>query len=196
MADHLTDDQVQALPVQGYAAVRPTLQLGDLFFAAGNYLLSRAIRCLTGSAWSHVGIVFPLPELGRVLLLESVEDFGVRLAPLSKYLTDYDAGQPYDGALAIARPSFLTPTRAAQLAGAGCDELTRPYDKDELGRIVARIALKIGPTPGQKKDGYICSELVHECFRRAGHEFARADGFIAPGDIWRDPGVRLLARIQ
>ena len=195
MAGSLTDDQVRALPVQDYAAVRPGLRTGDLFFAAGNYLLSRAIRHLTKSAWSHVGVVVVLADVDRVLLLESVEDVGVRFAPLSKYLTDYDGGRPYDGMLALARPTFVTPAFATRLAAIGCDELTRPYDKDELGRIVARIVMNL-PSPAAKKEGYICSELVHECFKRAGHTFAHADGYIAPEDIWRDPAVTLLARVQ
>jgi hypothetical protein len=38
--------------------------------------------------------------------------------------------------------------------------------------------------------------LVYECFRQAGYEFAYADDFVSPEDIWRDPSVSLLARVQ
>lgn len=41
---------------------------------AGYYPLSKAIQKVTGSPWSHVGIVFCLDAIDRVLLPESVED--------------------------------------------------------------------------------------------------------------------------
>ena len=50
---------------------------------------------MTDSPWSHVGVVFWLKSIQRVLLLESVESIGVRFAPLSKYLSDYKKGKPY-----------------------------------------------------------------------------------------------------
>jgi hypothetical protein len=195
MADHLDEALVAGLPVESYATVRPRLASGDLFFCSGNYLVSRAIRRFTESPWSHVGVVLVAREIDRVLLLESVEDVGVRLAPVSKYLTDYDAGRPYDGLLAFARTTAATPEAVRAAAAFGCDELTRPYDKEEIGRIVARIALGIGRGHAQDR-AYICSELVYECFKQAGYEFSHADDFVAPEDIWRDASVSLLARVQ
>src|SRR4051794_39918589 len=99
MADHLEREEVVAIPVEAYADVRARLRSGDLLFCSGNYLLSRAIRKSTRSPWSHVAVVLAIREIDRVLLLESVEDVGVRLAPVSSYLDDYAGGQPYEGLL-------------------------------------------------------------------------------------------------
>jgi hypothetical protein len=198
MADHMDADQITAIPVQSYdPGVRAQLRSGDLMFASGNYLVSKMIERFTKSPWSHVGIIFALPSIDRVLLLESVEDAGVRLAPLSKYLDDYDdKGNAYDGTIVVARPAGVGNDMVKSIAEFGIDELTRPYDKEEIGEIAARISLGIGLAPANDRT-YICSELVQACFAKANYNFVIGDGaFITPEDIWVDSRVSLLARIQ
>jgi len=193
MATHVANAKVVG-PSKSYAALRPQLRSGDLFFCAGKYWVSRAIQQLTGSPWSHVGIVFRAEKIDRVLLLESVEDMGVRFAPLSKYLDDYEDARPYRGDMVVARVSALTPGDFLKIAEFGVDELTRPYDNDEIAKIVARIALGIGRKERDRE--YICSELVFECFAHAGMGFAyNPKGFISPEDVWIDAQVQPLARI-
>jgi hypothetical protein len=85
MATHIDSKEIKALPVIPYPDLRAQLKSGDLMFASGDYLVSQAIQEVTASPWSHVGIVFYLQNIDRMLLLESVEDMGVRFAPLSKY---------------------------------------------------------------------------------------------------------------
>ena len=195
MAIHMTKAELAALPIASYASLRDDLRSGFLLFASGEYLVSKAIQHFTESPWSHVGILLVIPAIDRVLLLESVEDMGVRLAPLSKYLTDYEDGRPYRGALAVARPRGLTAAMAQTLTSFGIDELTRPYDPDEIGKIVARIALGRGKRERDRE--YICSELVYECFSRAGYEFTYdGRGFISPENIWTDTDVELVARFR
>lgn len=194
MATHIESRDVKALPVLPYPALRAQLQSGDLFFASGDYLLSKAIQKVTGSPWSHVGIVFRLDTIDRVLLLESVEDSGVRFAPLSKYLHDYENGRPYKGRAVLARCQDVNAATVAGLSTFGIDELTQPYDKDEVAKILARITLGLGRKERDRE--YICSELVYECFSRAGKEFAfNPKGFIAPEDVWVDGQLSLVGRI-
>ena len=194
MALRIERDAIKAMPVMDYQQLRTTLQSGDLFFASGNHILSKTIQKMTDSPWSHVGIVFQVASLRRVLLLESVEDQGVRFAPLSKYLRDYDKGKPYNGMVALARCQGVDSNLVGELAASGIDELTRPYDKDEIAKIVARIALGRGKWKRDRE--YICSELVQECFSRAGLPFKNdRRGFISPENIWRDSRVSLLGRI-
>jgi hypothetical protein len=182
------------MPGVTYRSLRSRLRSGDIFMCSGDYFVSKAIRKFTKSPWSHVGIIFRIAPLDRVLLLESVEDAGVRFAPLSKYTKDYEKGKPYKGVLAVARHSGLNRDRVAKLAGFGMDELTRPYDVDEIAKIVARIALGRG-RPKRDRE-YICSELVYECFKKA-RLTIRYDrrGFVSPENVWCDPNVRLLAKI-
>jgi hypothetical protein len=197
MADHIEMAALQALPMQPYATVRPTLKSGDLFFAAGTYFISQMIQKCTHSPWSHVGLMFVLPSIDRVMLLESVEDVGVRLLPLSKYLNDYDnAGGAYHGFCVVARPGAIREDTVQALAKFGLDELGRPYDTEEIADIAARIMLGISRAKANSRT-YICSELVQACFTSAGLPFAPDPrGFISPENIWTSNQVTLLARIQ
>jgi hypothetical protein len=197
MAAHLDFDGIESMNVQDYQGIRPNLKTGDLFFASGRYIVSKLIQKFTDSPWSHVAIVVRLVDLDRVLLLESVEDTGVRIVPLSKYLDDYDSdGKPYNGWLALARPKNVDLDIMKELAQFGADELGRPYDKDELATIASRIALGIG-RKGKKDRTYICSELVQACFANANYYFPGDDrGFISPENIWVDSRVDSMCRIQ
>ena len=194
MAASISVKALKALPVDSYQQRRARLRSGDLLFASGDYTVSKAIRKMTDSPWSHVGVVFWLKSIQRVLLLESVESIGVRFAPLSKYLTDYRKGKPYRGRVVLARCSDIRAKNIDDLARCGVNELTRPYDKAEIAKIIARIALGRGKPKRDRE--YICSELVHECFANAGKEFAyNPKGFISPEDVWRDDKVKLISRV-
>jgi len=194
MAAHIESKEIKALPVLTYSDIRAKLKSGDILFTSGDYLISKAIQKMTGSPWSHVGIVFRLDSIDRVLLLESVEDMGVRFAPLSKYLNDYEDGKPYKGRAVLARCKDVTSETISGLSTFGIDELTQPYDKDEIAKIMARITLGIGKKERDRE--YICSELVYECFARAGKEFAfNSKGFISPEDVWVDEKLSLVGRV-
>lgn len=194
MAAHIENKDIKALPVLPYLDLRAKLKSGDILFASGDYWVSKAIQKVTESPWSHVGIVFRLDSIDRVLLLESVEDMGVRFAPLSKYLDDYEDGKPYKGRVVLARCKDVNSSTVEGIAAFGIDELTQPYDKDEIAKILARITLGIGKK--EKDREYICSELVRECFSRAGKEFEfNSKGFISPEDVWLDEKVSLVGRI-
>lgn len=194
MATHLKTDDIDSLPILSYSDLRSTLQSGDLLFTSGKYLISNAIQQVTKSPWSHVGIVFRIDSINRILLLESVEDMGVRFAPLSKYLTDYEDGKPYKGRVVLARCSNITTETISHLSSFGIDELTQPYDKDEIAKILARVILGKGKKKRDRE--YICSELVYECFSHAGVEFGfNKKGFISPEDIWVNEQISLVGRI-
>jgi uncharacterized protein YycO len=154
------------------------------------------IQKCTGSPWSHVGLIFVVPSMARVLLLESVEDVGVRFVPLSKYLDDYDNdGKAYNGMCALARPNGVTDQMVAAMAKFGMDELGRPYDKDEIGEIAARIMLGLSREKVNTRS-YVCSELVQACYKAADSPFQPdRRGFISPENIWVDQRVKLLNRI-
>ncbi|MDB5986286.1 MAG: hypothetical protein JWR16_1339 [Nevskia sp.] len=198
MAQALSIEQIRALPAQRYADVRDSLASGDLLFAAGNYLFSRLIRRMTHSAWSHVGIIYREPLLDRVLLLESVETFGVRFAPLSKYLSNYANGKPYDGEIAIARIRGLDHARMTAAMRFGLDQLADPYDRGQVYRVLGRVLLGRVARQLRRQDAFICSELVHECFLSGGADLRLGQasrGYVCPGDIWTDPRVELKFRL-
>lgn len=195
MAAPLTKRQIRTLPAQGYDEARAALRSGDLVFCSGSYLFSGLIQRLTGSVWSHVGVVYRDEALGRVFVLESEAGIGVRLVPLSKYLRDYHGRRrPYRGEIVVGR--IVPGIEEAQVRRAvsyGMDLLTRPYDNGEILRILVRILLRIGRRTRDRK--YICSELVDECFRAAGIRFTRPDNYVSPADIWRNDCVEIYGRV-
>jgi hypothetical protein len=194
MAAHMDLKDIKALPVTPYEDLRDSLASGDLLFASGDYLLSKAIQKVADAPWSHVGIVFRLDDIDRIMLLESVEDTAVRFIPLSKYLTDYEHEKPYKGLAVLARCDGVDAEIVSGLAGFGIDELSHPYRNEEIADIVARIALGMGKRERDRQ--YICSELVYECFSHAGKEFEYdVLNFIAPEHIWINERVSLIARI-
>ena len=94
----------------------------------------------------------------------------------------------------IARVRNLKKKHVEELAKFGIKELARPYDTAEIARIVARIIAGRGKKI--RDNEYICSELVYECFLRAGIEFKYDKrGFISPENIWEDPRVEIVGRV-
>lgn len=194
MANMLDRNTFEHLPVADYQEIRGQLSSGDLIFCSGEYLMSKAIRCVTHSYWSHVGIVFRFGSIDRVLLLESVEDAGVRFAPLSKYLSDYQDGRPYQGHIAIARVDGLAPGQLKFLAKSGLDLLTQPWGWAIAVYILFRLFFNRLRRPESRS--FLCSELVARCFAAAGITFrAGKKRYVSPGDIWENARVRLLWRI-
>lgn len=171
-----------------YHDIRADIQTGDIFFCSGNYPISRMIEHFSDSMFSHVGFIFTWNS--RVLLLESVEDDGVRAVPLSQYVNDYEnSGEPYHGRLFLARHS--TPPDAekvSRMLAKAVDSLNKKYDKDEIAKILARVT--IGLEKHEDDEAYICSEFVDICFREIGIIFPRDEkGFIFPEHIAADVNV-------
>lgn len=194
MADQTDSAAFESLPVTDYRQIRDQLASGDLIFCSGEYFFSKAIRQVTDSYWSHVGIVFSIGSINRVLLLESVETVGVRFAPLSKYLADYHAGRPYNGRVAIARLDGLAPGQLKVVAKSGLDLLTQPWGWAIAFYILFRLVFNRLRRPQSRS--FLCSELVSHCFGAAGVAFrAGRKRYVSPGDIWADPRVQLLWRV-
>lgn len=171
-----------------YKSARNEIRTGDIFFASGNYPISRMIEHFSDSIFSHVGFVFTWNS--RVLLLESVEDDGVRAVPLSQYIYDYEnSGQPYNGRLFLGRYSgTFNQDSIGRMLGKAADSLNKKYDKEEIAKILARVTIGLGKHGDN--DAYICSEFVDVCFQEIGVMFPRdKNGFIFPEHIAADVSV-------
>ncbi len=194
-----TLEDLATVPKVQYLALREHVEAGDLLFYAGDDDISMLIREVTQSIWSHIGIVFKIDNLDRILLLESVESFGVRLIPVSRYIKgvaediEQDAIMP-NARLVVARHTQLTEENTRALVNFGLDQIAQPYDLDEIRRIMQRI--RIGEGKASRDRAYMCSELVYECFHAIGIDFQyNALGFISPQDIWADVNVHAVAEI-
>ncbi|MBK6935624.1 MAG: hypothetical protein IPH18_01115 [Chitinophagaceae bacterium] len=195
MATPITKKQIRELPVIPYEKIRDHLKTGHIFFSSGSYTFSGIIQKLTKSAWSHVAIVYKDEELGRVLILEAEPRIGIRMIPLSKYLTDYKGKKrPYKGQIVLAKLNMsLEQEKMNKAICFGLDELTRPYDNWEIFRIMTRILFRIGKR--EKNKNYICSELVRDAFAKAGVVFQMKDTYISPQEIWSDERIEMKYRI-
>lgn len=177
------------LPVTPYDRVRDHLRTGDIVFCAGRYLFSRLISWATGSPITHTALVIRVDELDRILVLEAVESFGVRLAPLASLLT-------YHGAVFVARGTVGDITQAAAW---GLDQLAQPYSYATIVALAWRIALRRarGTDPDQR--GFVCSEFVSRWLALAGEADLFPEGresLLTPDDLWRHNSLSLVARIR
>jgi Permuted papain-like amidase enzyme, YaeF/YiiX, C92 family len=195
MAQPITKEVLKQMPMKSYKEIRASLKTGDIFFSSGGYLFSGFIQRLTKSTWSHVAVIYKDEELGRVLVLEAEPFYGIRLIPLSKYLTDYKGKRkPYKGQIAIARLNIPVPKeKLNQGISFGLDELTRPYDNYEIIRIMIRILFHV--TKREKNRNYICSEFVRDILAEANVVMEYYDTYVSPDTIWQDKRVDMMHRI-
>ena len=182
-----------------YELAKSEIKTGDIFFCSGRYLVSELIKKLSNSLFSHVGLLVHWND--HVLVVESVEDDGVRVVPLTHYLFNYENSKgKYKGKMYIARHGVVdSPDFDKEKIKAMCDRainlLNRNYDREEIGRIIARIGLGIGRHKDDEE--YMCSEFVDECFKEMGIELSRDPmGFIFPEHIADDPNVKALFEIS
>ncbi len=193
-------DELNHIPKVQYPLLRDTIEAGDLLFYAGDDDISMLIREVTKSIWSHIGIIFKIENLDRILLLESVESFGVRLIPISRYIKgvgeDMEQNEAKPNArLVIARHTKLTEAHIRALINFGLDQIAQPYDLEEIRRIMQRI--RTGEGKAVRDRAYMCSELVFECFDAVGLGFEYNPlGFISPQDIWASEDVKVIAEIE
>ena len=142
--------------VQGYQDARPEFRTGDLLCFRGHSLISRLIRRITRSAYSHAGLVF-LYE-GRVYCLESV-GHGVRLALMSHLVRHYEGGIDY---FRIDYPEAVR----TQAVGFAFQQLGKFYDQMGLVRFLRALVLKTFPKLPDD-DRFFCSELVAWAYLKA-----------------------------
>jgi hypothetical protein len=195
MAQVLTKKDIIAMDKMPYEKIRPYLKTGQIVFCSGSYFFSGIIQNLTKSVWSHVGIIYKDENLGRVLLLEAEPYIGIRLIPLSNYLKSYKSGRPYKGQMVVTNFTVdLSQEQLNDIISFGLDELSKPYDNWEIVRIMLRILFRVGKR--EKNRSYICSELVRDCFKKAGYVFKMNDTYISPQEIWMDENVDLKYKIN
>lgn len=186
--------QVEALVAQA--------QAGDLVLFSGRGLVSGTIRLVTGSRWSHVGVVVGAGDGDGPLLLEAtITDEapdvalgravrGVQLVSLRRKLAAYDGGVALRRLELEARPAGLE-AELREIAGLW---RYRGYKSYTLTRLLDWAS---GGRRPQHVRRLFCSELVAEVYKRLGI-MARdvRSSRIVPGDFGSDllplvAGVRL-----
>lgn len=195
----VTTEQFEAMTPIPYSQARDGLRTGDILLFHARNFPDDAIELATHSLWCHAGFIWRLPDVDRLLLLESVDKFGVRAMPLSTRINgDAAHPKPYPGQLLVLRhadfPGEPDNEKIKAMTGFALDRLGYPYSPAELAAIAARIVAGVAglTLPGRldPKNGYICSEYVAKCYEALGISLAPdREGFIAPADIANDPGM-------
>ena len=202
----IADDVLTKLMAQPYARVRAQVQDGDLLLCSAHDPMSKLIRWATRSPWSHVAMAYRIEALDRVMVLESVEHFGVRTVPLSTFIHKTSSGEsPYPGKILLARHQAFDEKSASRRTKAAADfgfgRLGDPFANLEMLKItlrllVGRLDVKMPRSLGPD-DEFICSEFVTRAYEKAGVKFEWDGlGFIGPGDVAADPKVEAVAQIR
>jgi hypothetical protein len=165
--------------------------------------MSQLIQHATQSRWSHVGLLWRLEGLHRILILESVESIGVRAVAMEQYVENYgETGQPYPGVVCFARHARF-PTEATllqRLSQEAVALLGTRYDGREIAGIALRImgqVLGLPPQAPHANTRLICSEFVQRLYAQVGLTIpADPRGFIAPKDFAACPDIVLLGEVQ
>jgi hypothetical protein len=205
----VADSVLSTLKAEPLDAVRARVRDGDILLCSGRDPFSRLIGWATESPWTHVALAYRWPQAGRILVFESVQQFGVRVVTLERFCSQSSTGQrPYPGNIILARHEGYA-AKGGKPGGAGMqrlvdaavDRLGDNFAPGEILRIGLRIAL--GRTGGQTprwlrpRDEYICSEYVARCLAKVAIDIPwDGRGFIAPADFAKDPLIKAVAKIK
>lgn len=200
------DDALERLEPRPYQELRPIIRTGDLFLCSGKDVFSRMIRAATRSPWSHVAIALRLDEIGRIMALEAVAKIGVRIVPLSAFVSAASNGRkPYPGRILLARhhgfQACADGAAVQKMVHFAVDRFGAPFAGGEMIKIAVRIALGAFdiemPPMLTPDDEFICSEYAARCYAQAGVEIPwDGRGFIAPSDFAADSRLQALAQVQ
>ncbi len=181
-ANRRAEAQSAAATTRRYADVRPGMKAGDVVLFRGSGPVSRAIRWLTRSPYSHAALVFLFE--GRVYCLEAVGS-GVRLALISEVLARYHGGIDH-----FDVPEATGDQRRAAL-GFAFQQLGKLYDRRGLWRFL--LAIATGRRPRVREDqAWFCSELVAAAYRRQGLALVpESSAFTSPADLALSPALSL-----
>lgn len=195
-------EEFPLVPSKKYQDLRHEIRSGDILLCSGSSTFSTLIQKATDSVWSHVAFILRLDAIDRIMVLESVESYGVRTVPLSSYVRNYNAsGSAYPGRLMLARHAGIREEHIVKLSRSAVDLLGYPYGTTEIIHIATRIslhALGVHSHPDNKlAHAFICSEYAQTCFHSIGINIDYNHmGFIAPADFATHPAIKPLSYIE
>lgn len=165
---------------------------GDLLFCSGTSGISKEIKRVTGSEFSHVGILFTYEHAGQRLTYV-IEAISPRIAviPLEQYFTNYQqTGKPYPGKLFLGRiHGGLSLQQTRDIHSAAVKQVGKEYDNASIIKQAFNHFFGTGLTD---KDNHrlICSELAALCYKNAGIDLKiDKHGFFTPGSIGSDERI-------
>lgn len=169
-------------PRVAYPDVRAQVRLGDVLLFRGRGLMSRAIRLLTRSPYSHVGLVHL--QHGRVYSLEAV-GAGVRLILMSEVMRRYHGGIDY------YEVKGATPEQRDGAVAFCFQQLGKLYDRPGIMRFLVAILFN-RKDRAREDQTWFCSELVAAAYRSQGLTLAPVSAaYTSPADLAVSPELDL-----
>ncbi|WP_074117754.1 YiiX/YebB-like N1pC/P60 family cysteine hydrolase [Bradyrhizobium sp. AS23.2] len=163
------DSDCEPLASDYLAALRDTLQPGDVLLVEGKGRISGIIKCLTHSTWSHSAL-YVGPMAGDTtgnephVLIEANIDEGVVSAPLSKYLHCQTR---------ICRPVNLSEADCREVCRYASDRIGLGYDFKNVIDLMRYLLPWPVTRPGYRRtealgsgdaSRIICSSLIAQAF--------------------------------
>jgi len=205
----IDDDVLTKLKPEPLDAIKGRVRDGDLLLCSADEPFSKLIRWATKSPWSHIALAYRWPALGRIMVFESVQHYGVRTVPLSTFVSRGATGKkPFPGKIILARHDDYAvkggkegSAAVKRLADFAVDRFGDPFAPGEILKIGARVVMgslnRKMPKALGPGNAFICSEYVAKCYETAGIAIPWDGlGFIAPADFARDPKSRAIAQFK
>ena len=162
---------------------------GDILFCSGTSPISKEIKRVTKSEYSHVGLLFTYTVGTQrvVFVIEAINPV-ITIVPLEQYFTNYkQTGKPYPGKLFLGRlHGGLTLEQSAKIHFEAVKHVGKGYDNASILKQAFNYFFK---TELQDEDQHrlICSELVALVYKAAGIPMLKDDcGFYTPGSLGAD----------
>jgi|HubBroStandDraft_4_1064222.scaffolds.fasta_scaffold179904_2 hypothetical protein len=173
-----------------YDDIRSAMEDGDVLLFRGTYLTSRIIQAVSRGVYSHSAIAVWWGD--RLMLCQAV-DKGVEAVPMRVGLTGYEGAAD----LYKLRPAARATIDIAALVVEAKADLGLPYSHVDLLREGAHVLLGTSlPAEGAGPPGYLCSQYVAHCFRKAGLPLCdKRDLDTSPTDIATCPSLELIGTL-
>jgi cell wall-associated NlpC family hydrolase len=178
-----------------YDQVREQIRTGDLVFFRGRGPLSRLIRKLSLSVYSHVGILAWWS--GHLIVFQSRLPIGVEVLPARRVVWRYDGQVDWWS----VKPEHADRLDREKLLSIAVAELGKGYSF--RGLFEAGWQLLGGRLSGRRDpvalpEGYFCSQFISACYRQAGLDLApdEGDACTSPGSIVRAGRVEMRAVLR
>ena len=148
-----------------------TPAMGDYGVIKTHGFFGWLIRLGTFSRWNHA-IIY----VGNGMVV-SADPSGVKLEPITNWKN-----------IAWNQHEELDDNQRMMIVNAACEAVGKSYDFFTIADIALRILGLRVLTKGllahlAQNKGYICSELVAECYRKGGLVIAKEDYLATPGDL-------------
>ena len=185
-----------------YAAARDLIQDGDVLAFRGTRLFSRLIKLWTRSRVSHVGVACWMH--GRLTVIEALEPGGVRVYPLSRYVSRghdvdwYQVNQPTTDVLshgALDRQKIVS----FALSKWGLRYASPWQFFRSWGWLSRKIAERRGLPADTNPERFFCSELALDALRAGGYQgvgYDKPSAETSPADVIELPCVRRRGRLE